>query len=81
MLKACFSSTHSVFIVEGGYVFTMGRNKEGQRGIRHCNPVEQPTLVEAMRARYIVVGSLKYVWPVNKKNYIPHLLPLALLNF
>ncbi|KAL7728211.1 hypothetical protein ACLKA6_005628 [Drosophila palustris] len=54
VLKASFSSTHSVFIVEGGYVFTMGRNKEGQRGIRHCNPVEQPTLVETMRARYIV---------------------------
>lgn len=58
-MKACFSFTHSVFIIEGGYVYTMGRNKEGQRGIRHCNPVEQPTLVEAIRARYIVVSELK----------------------
>ncbi|KAH8414582.1 hypothetical protein KR215_009358 [Drosophila sulfurigaster] len=54
VLKASFSSSHSVFLVEGGYVYTMGRNKEGQRGIRHCNAVEQPTLVESMRARYIV---------------------------
>lgn len=55
-MKASFSFTHSVFLVEGGYVYTMGRNKEGQRGIRHCKPVEQPTLVEAIRARYIVVS-------------------------
>ncbi|XP_030370353.1 serine/threonine-protein kinase Nek8 [Scaptodrosophila lebanonensis] len=54
VLEACFSSTHSVFLVEGGYVYTMGRNTEGQRGLRHCNLVEQPTLVEAIRARYIV---------------------------
>ncbi|XP_030559258.1 serine/threonine-protein kinase Nek8 [Drosophila novamexicana] len=54
VLKACFSSTHSVFLTEGGYVYTMGRNKEGQRGIRHCNAVEQPTLVDTIRARYIV---------------------------
>ncbi|XP_026851275.1 serine/threonine-protein kinase Nek8 [Drosophila persimilis] len=54
VLKASFSSTHSVFLLEGGYVYTMGRNAEGQRGIRHCNSVDQPTLVEAIRARYIV---------------------------
>ncbi|XP_034128288.1 serine/threonine-protein kinase Nek8 [Drosophila guanche] len=54
VLKASFSSTHSVFLLEGGYVYTMGRNTEGQRGIRHCNQVDQPTLVEAVRSRYIV---------------------------
>ncbi|ALC46924.1 niki [Drosophila busckii] len=54
VIKACFSSTHSVFLIEGGYVYTMGRNTEGQRGIRHCKAVEQPTLVEIMRTRYIV---------------------------
>ncbi|KAH8278577.1 hypothetical protein KR018_005440 [Drosophila ironensis] len=54
VVQACFSSTHSVFLVEGGYVYTMGRNAEGQRGIRHCNSVDHPTLVEAIKARYIV---------------------------
>ncbi|EDW43644.1 GM16868, partial [Drosophila sechellia] len=52
--QACFSSTHSVFLVEGGYVYTMGRNAEGQRGIRHCNSVEHPTLVDSVKSRYIV---------------------------
>ncbi|XP_068153603.1 serine/threonine-protein kinase Nek8 [Drosophila tropicalis] len=54
VIRACFSSTHSVFVVEGGYVYTMGRNSEGQRGLRHCNLVEQPTMVESIRSRYIV---------------------------
>ncbi|XP_052837245.1 serine/threonine-protein kinase Nek8 isoform X1 [Drosophila gunungcola] len=54
VIQACFSSTHSVFLVEGGYVYTMGRNAEGQRGIRHCNSVDHPTLVDSVKARYIV---------------------------
>ncbi|KAH8337627.1 hypothetical protein KR074_000850 [Drosophila pseudoananassae] len=54
VIEACFSSTHSVFLVEGGYVYTMGRNAEGQRGIRHCNAVDNPTMVDAIKARYIV---------------------------
>ncbi|EDV44008.1 uncharacterized protein Dana_GF18771 [Drosophila ananassae] len=54
VVKACFSSTHSVFLVEGGYVYTMGRNAEGQRGIRHCNAMDNPTMVESIKARYIV---------------------------
>ncbi|KAH8375136.1 hypothetical protein KR200_006845 [Drosophila serrata] len=57
VLQACFSSTHSVFLVEGGYVYTVGRNAEGQRGLRHCNSVDHPTLVDAIRARYIVTAN------------------------
>lgn len=49
------SSTHSVFLVEGGYVFTMGRNSEGQRGLGHCSTVESPTLVDFIRDRFITV--------------------------
>lgn len=64
-MKASFSFTHSVFLIEGGYVYTMGRNKEGQRGIRHCNPVDHPTLVETIRARYIVVSCHFYQQKVN----------------
>lgn len=45
----------------------MGRNKEGQRGIRHCNPVDHPTLVETIRARYIVVSGHSF----QQKDKIP----------
>ncbi|XP_055923488.1 serine/threonine-protein kinase Nek8 [Eupeodes corollae] len=48
------SSTHSVFLIEGGYVLTMGRNSEGQRGLGHCNPVDFPTFVPGIKDKYIL---------------------------
>ncbi|KAI8118222.1 hypothetical protein FF38_08544 [Lucilia cuprina] len=55
ILEANFSSTLSIFLVEGGYVFTMGSNVAGQRGVGHCNNVlESVSLVESIKDRYIV---------------------------
>ncbi|XP_037947349.1 serine/threonine-protein kinase Nek8 [Teleopsis dalmanni] len=54
IVDVCFSSTHTILLVEGGYVFTMGHNSDGQRGVGHCNIVEYPSFVEFMKERFIV---------------------------
>lgn len=60
-MEANFSATLSIFLVEGGYVFTMGSNASGQRGVGHCNGVlETVSLVESIKDRYIVVGNKIY---------------------
>ncbi|TMW47499.1 hypothetical protein DOY81_007429, partial [Sarcophaga bullata] len=55
ILDASFSCTQSIYLVEGGYVFTMGSNAAGQRGVGHCNNVvESISLIESIKDRYIV---------------------------
>ncbi|XP_013107737.2 serine/threonine-protein kinase Nek8 [Stomoxys calcitrans] len=55
ILEASFSSTHTMILAEGGYVFTMGSNSAGQRGVGHCNnTLEAITMVEFIKDRYIM---------------------------
>lgn len=47
------SAHHSVFLIDGGYVLTMGKNASGQRGLGHCNFVATPTLVTGIKDKFI----------------------------
>ncbi|GAB0091038.1 serine/threonine-protein kinase Nek8 [Sergentomyia squamirostris] len=46
---------HSAFILEGGYVITLGDNVYGQRGLGHARcPPESPNLVTGIKSKFIV---------------------------
>lgn len=56
-MDASFSSNHTIVLVEGGYVFTLGSNSAGQRGVGNCsNILDTATLVELVKDRYITVN-------------------------
>lgn len=66
------SSNHSIFLIEGGYVLTMGKNANGQRGLGHCNYIGIPTLVTGIKDKYIkmVQCSLTYSVVFSDDNII-----------
>lgn len=46
----------TAFLMLGGYVLTIGRNAEGQRGLGHCDDVAPgATLVTRIQDKYIMV--------------------------
>uniref|UniRef100_A0A1B0G2Z6 non-specific serine/threonine protein kinase n=1 Tax=Glossina morsitans morsitans TaxID=37546 RepID=A0A1B0G2Z6_GLOMM len=49
-----FSTAHTLLLIEGGYILTLGSNSFGQRGVGHCSPLPTVTLVESMKDRYII---------------------------
>lgn len=53
MLDIAVSTNHSIFLIEGGYVLTLGKNTNGQRGLGHCNYIGVPTLVTGIKDKYI----------------------------
>uniref|UniRef100_A0A1A9ZWR9 non-specific serine/threonine protein kinase n=1 Tax=Glossina pallidipes TaxID=7398 RepID=A0A1A9ZWR9_GLOPL len=53
IMNASFSTAHTVLLIEGGYILTLGSNSFGQRGAGHCSPLPTVTLVESMKDRYI----------------------------
>lgn len=55
MTNVSLGANYSAFIVEGGYVLTLGDNTHGQRGLGHTSRVIQPTLVTGIKERYISV--------------------------
>lgn len=56
IMNASFSTAHTLLLVEGGYILTLGSNSFGQRGVGHCSPLPTVTLVESMKDRYIIVS-------------------------
>uniref|UniRef100_A0A1A9X1P6 Uncharacterized protein n=1 Tax=Glossina brevipalpis TaxID=37001 RepID=A0A1A9X1P6_9MUSC len=52
-MEASFSTTHTLLLVEGGYILTLGCNSSGQRGVGHCRPLPIVTLVESIQNRYL----------------------------
>lgn len=53
VLDVAVSSNHSIFLIEGGYVLTIGKNSNGQRGLGHCNYIAIPTLVTGIKDKFI----------------------------
>lgn len=50
------SQNHSAFIVSGGYVLTMGDNKEGQLGLGHTNDAPtEPSVVKKITDKFVTV--------------------------
>lgn len=57
VLDFSVSENHSAFIIEGGYVITMGSNSEGQSGLGHIKPTQfLPTFVRKIADKYITVS-------------------------
>ncbi|XP_017488086.1 PREDICTED: serine/threonine-protein kinase Nek8-like, partial [Rhagoletis zephyria] len=54
IIEASFSSMHTVLLLEGGWIYTMGRNSEGQLGIGHTGEMDRPMMVEFVKHRNIV---------------------------
>uniref|UniRef100_A0A182IUM1 non-specific serine/threonine protein kinase n=1 Tax=Anopheles atroparvus TaxID=41427 RepID=A0A182IUM1_ANOAO len=48
------ADTHAAFLLEGGYLVTLGDNSSGQRGAGHRNELPQPTIVSQLQTRYVV---------------------------
>jgi alpha-tubulin suppressor-like RCC1 family protein len=51
------SQSHSAFTVAGGYVLTMGDNKEGQLGLGHTkDTVGEPSIVKKIADKFVTVS-------------------------
>lgn len=61
---------HTVLLMEYGRVYTMGRNSEGQLGVGHTNGVEQPTLVEFITHRTVVVNTMSLKQFILNKVFV-----------
>uniref|UniRef100_A0A182PIQ4 non-specific serine/threonine protein kinase n=1 Tax=Anopheles epiroticus TaxID=199890 RepID=A0A182PIQ4_9DIPT len=48
------ADTHSAFLIEGGYLVTLGENSSGQRGAGHKCELAHPTIVRQLQSRYVV---------------------------
>lgn len=72
VLDIAVSTNHSIFLIEGGYVLTIGKNVNGQRGVGHCNYIASPTLVTGIKDKYIkrVQCSLTYSVVFSDDNVI-----------
>lgn len=53
VLDVAVAVSHSIFLLEGGYVVTLGKNTNGQRGNGHCNYISEPTLVTGIKDKFI----------------------------
>ncbi|XP_050092381.1 serine/threonine-protein kinase Nek8 isoform X2 [Anopheles aquasalis] len=54
ILAVSVAETHAAFLVEGGYLVTLGDNRYGQRGVEHRSELLQSTIVRQLESRYIV---------------------------
>lgn len=53
------SLNHSAFIIAGGFLLTMGDNKEAQLGLGHTkNATKEPSLVKKIVDKFIMVRRL-----------------------
>jgi Regulator of chromosome condensation (RCC1) repeat len=51
------SINHSAFVVVGGYLLTMGDNKEGQLGLGHTkDAIHEPTIVKKLMNKFVTVS-------------------------
>ena len=49
IINIAMGREHTVFLTRNGNVFTIGRNSEGQRGLGHCRPCSDITLLPIPR--------------------------------
>ncbi|XP_049542781.1 serine/threonine-protein kinase Nek8 [Anopheles darlingi] len=54
ILAVSVAEMHAAFLVEGGYLVTLGDNRYGQRGVEHRSELLQSTIVRQLESRYIV---------------------------
>jgi NIMA (never in mitosis gene a)-related kinase 8 len=59
VIDVSVSLNHSAFVVAGGYVMTIGDNKQGQLGLGHTKEVRTfPSFVKKLSTKYITVNKL-----------------------
>lgn len=49
-------ANHSAFLTSSGYLITMGKNDEGQRGLGHTKLIVEPTIVKLISDKFITVS-------------------------
>uniref|UniRef100_A0A182M7K9 non-specific serine/threonine protein kinase n=1 Tax=Anopheles culicifacies TaxID=139723 RepID=A0A182M7K9_9DIPT len=54
ILAVSVADTHAAFLIEGGFLITMGDNTSGQRGVGHKCELLQPTIVHELQSRYVL---------------------------
>lgn len=56
------STDHSAFIVAGGFLLTMGDNREAQLGIGHTkSAIREPSLVKKIADKFVTVKMGKFI--------------------
>lgn len=54
------AENHSAFVVEGGYLMTIGDNQEGQLGVGHSRKVKNfPSFIKKLSSKYIKVRNIQ----------------------
>lgn len=62
------SSNHSAFLVIGGYVLTMGDNKEAQLGLGHKkDAANEPSVVKKITEKFVTVERAKIIETTTNK--------------
>ena len=57
------AQNHSAFITAGGYLLTMGDNKEGQLGLGHTkDAISEPSVVKKIADKFVTVRKLNFLF-------------------
>ncbi|XP_052895626.1 serine/threonine-protein kinase Nek8 [Anopheles moucheti] len=54
IIAVSVADTHSAFLLEGGFLITLGDNTSGQRGAGHKCELLQPSIVRELQSRYVL---------------------------
>lgn len=69
VLDLSISTNHAAFVIAGGYVLTMGDNKEGQLGLGHTkDAVNEPSVVKKITDKFVLVLKIDKKRNLDLKN-------------
>ncbi|XP_050073943.1 serine/threonine-protein kinase Nek8 [Anopheles maculipalpis] len=54
IVSVSVAETHAAFLIEGGFLVTLGDNTNGQRGVGHKCELPQPSIVRQLQTRYVL---------------------------
>lgn len=54
VFELAMSSTHTILLLDGGYVLTMGDNSFGQRGLGNKSLCALPNIVGGLKSKYVI---------------------------
>ncbi|XP_053663581.1 serine/threonine-protein kinase Nek8 [Anopheles marshallii] len=54
IIAVSVADTHAAFLLEGGFLITLGDNTSGQRGAGHKCELLQPSIVRELQSRYVL---------------------------
>lgn len=69
VIELSVSLNHSAFVVAGGYVLTMGDNKDGQLGLGHTkHAISEPSIVRKIGDKFVTVKMCNNLSSPKKKR-------------